>query len=161
MIKIMIVLVILACIGPFFLKGPDGKPLMTLDDWKPEFPEVLIDLLPKSAKGSLEDEAAVNEPTKVYRWQDEDGIWHFSTDADDADRGEVMELDGNINTIPAFVAPVKQESAPSTTASVSAMPSLTTIPIGQAQDLIKQAKNLQMTVDSRKAELDKVLGEDN
>lgn len=161
MIKILIVLVILACIGPFILKAPDGKPLMTLDDLKPVFPEVLIDLLSKNAQRSLKDAAAVNEPIKVYKWQDEAGAWHFSTDPNDADRGEVMELDGNINIIPALMPRAERDSAATTTASVSGMPSLTTIPIGQAQDVIKSAENLQMTVDSRKAELDKALGKDN
>mgnify|MGYP006134826179 FL=1 len=33
MIKVMVFIVILACAGPFFIKGPDGKPLLTIDEF--------------------------------------------------------------------------------------------------------------------------------
>jgi len=45
MIKLMIGLLIIACLAPLFIKGPDNKPLMTLDGWRFELPTQIPDLL--------------------------------------------------------------------------------------------------------------------
>ena len=41
MIKLLIGLLIIACIAPLFIKGPDGEPIMTVDDWAINLPETV------------------------------------------------------------------------------------------------------------------------
>ncbi len=76
--------VIAAVVAPFFLKI-DGVPLMTTD-------ELIDDHTP----------AALKTPTRVYRWQDADGSWHFGSepppDAHGA-RVESIEIEERITTL--------------------------------------------------------------
>lgn len=75
----MVVLVILACIAPFFLKGPGDTPLITPD--KIKLPDIKL-------PGRKNIDTRPNIPTNrgsrlknkiaIYRWQDKDGAWHFT-----------------------------------------------------------------------------------
>ena len=75
----IIVLVILACIIPFFLKGPDDRALISPDQIK--LPKIKLpqkvneDTRPQAIalKGSPEA-----KHRKVYKWKGKDGIWHFT-----------------------------------------------------------------------------------
>jgi len=141
-IKLIIVIVILACIGPFFIEGPDGAPLMTLDDLMPE--ESVVP-------------AAPSEPVTVYKWQDEDGIWQFSTEP--VDRADVQEvvLDGQVNTMPA--PSVRQPAGTGNLDSgISALPDgMTSVAPDKLEEMVKTATELQDTVDSRKEDIDEAV----
>ena len=98
-IKLMLFVVVLAMAGPFFMTGPDGRPLLTLQ--KLGFPSVsqlkqMVSAarnnikLPNSATENTTSstaEASVS-PTiahaargKVfYKWQNDQGTWQFSND---------------------------------------------------------------------------------
>lgn len=152
MIKIMIVLLILACGGLFFIKGPDGEPFLTLGDFKPDFS------LPSAASltAKLGEDSISSKPVKVFRWQDEDGNWHFSNKEADAEGAETIEL-AETNTMPAFKAPEQTKTA----AVSTSQPNITLLPsIGQGLETLNQAKQLQSTIDKRKADLDKALQTD-
>ena len=152
MIKLLIGLLIIACILPLFIKGPVGKPIMTLDDWKPEVPESL---------SGLADDARqeVKEPATVYKWQDEKGQWHFSNQPPDIPEGaEEMELTGDINIMDAYVPP---EPEPTTTTAAANVPGITgpmTVAPEQVKEMMETVTNLQQTVDDRKKELDQMTG---
>jgi hypothetical protein len=75
----MVVLAILACIAPFFLKGPGNTALITPDRIKlpdkklPGRKNVDTRLnTPKTTASRLKDQVI------IYRWQDKDGTWHFT-----------------------------------------------------------------------------------
>ena len=90
-IKLMLVLLIVAMFLPMWLRGPDGKPMMSLDDWVSipsdlgETPSRLLEQISSAADSAL-DKAPVPEPDTApakaasgfYRWQDDQGVWHFS-----------------------------------------------------------------------------------
>ena len=57
LIKLMVGLVIIACIAPLFIKGSSGEPLMTLDDWKINVPVQL-----KGLVGNLTSGAKMSPP---------------------------------------------------------------------------------------------------
>ena len=58
--SIILVLVLVgAVLAPMYIKGPNGQPIMTADDWVPEKPAAL----------------APDKP--VYKWRDEFGVWQF------------------------------------------------------------------------------------
>ena len=52
LIKLMVGLVIIACIAPLFIKGSSGEPLMTLDDWKINVPVQLKGLVGNLTSGA-------------------------------------------------------------------------------------------------------------
>ena len=138
--KGMILLLVAGFIGLFLIEGPNGEPIMSLDDFKPETPEVME--LPRA-------------PTKVYKWQDENGAWQFSDKPVDAEGAEEMELDGDINIVPGFKAPRKtvvneEKTRPN-------IPSgLTSVSPEKISEMMDTVNNLQETVDQRKADVDKV-----
>jgi hypothetical protein len=83
----MILIVLLACVVPFFIKGLDERPLMTLEYWKMDMPELPMDLLTEAVQESV---PVTPEVTEGYRWQDENGVWQFSNNPNDALGPEVM-----------------------------------------------------------------------
>lgn len=87
-IKLMMFLVVLALAAPFVMKGPDGKPLMTLDDIKipdismPEeikqLPGKVEDMQRQISNATQGDKSSSGNSSKVYSWVDEQGNQHYS-----------------------------------------------------------------------------------
>ena len=106
--KYLLLLLLLAVVVPMLIKGPNGRPLMSVDDWLPDRDTIrnnwtrLTALFQSSpGDGSLGREKApqATEPSsglvinstehpeympsapsgKLYRWRDDSGHWHFST----------------------------------------------------------------------------------
>lgn len=102
------VLVCFALGLPLLMKGPDGRPIMTLDDWVPDIsidtqmvPEAgdsLKTILSPSFTGEdgnmgfghpdqhesgLGSHSAPVIGRKMYKWQDDTGRWHFSNEKPD------------------------------------------------------------------------------
>ncbi len=144
MLKFMVLLLIAAFVGLFFVKGPDGERMLTLDDFKPDVP-------------ALATEAESTAPTKVYKWQDENGVWQFSNQPQDEALGETVEYDGKINTMPA-VDSASSGSRPGERPSLVIPSGLTTVSGEQAADMMETVNHLQQTVDERKAQLDAMSG---
>lgn len=148
MVKLIILVVILGCVGLFVVKGPDGEPLMTVEKLFEGFPTSLSDLLP--ADTEAKEAPAI---TKIYKWKDENGVWQFSNSPVDEEGAEIMELDGQINTVQAFKAPPttkKEKKGP------TAIPGVMTVSPQQAGNMMDTVKNLQETIDQRKAEMDAI-----
>jgi hypothetical protein len=159
-LKIMAFLLVAAFVGLFFIDGPNGKRIMTVDDFIPSVPASLDDLAPADIVPS--------GPTKVYKWKDENGIWQFSNKEEDSqglvgNAVETMELDGDINIMPAVDIPPRQTSRldEETTkkSKLSSLPSgLTSVSPEKIGEMMDTVNNLQDTVDQRKSELDKING---
>lgn len=142
LIKIIIFIVILACAGPFFISGPDGEPLMTLDDLMPAAPDV-PDIVPAA-------------PVTVYKWQDENGIWQFSTEP--VEGAETMELDGQVTVMDSLDPKDLQRLSGESTAKPAAfkIPSgVTTVAPDQVEKMMESVNSMQDTVDERKQEIDR------
>jgi hypothetical protein len=146
--KIMIKLLLLALVGavvaPMLMKGPDGKPLLSWEDFfsVPEETKMLPDAEPSSPAGL----------TTVYKWKDKDGVWHFSDKPHDHETNEKLTYNPNANIIQSLA---KKEEEPE--AEVKAVPiepeptspGLTTVPLDQVPELMDQAKQYQDMVDQR------------
>lgn len=75
-IKLLMFLVVLALAAPFFMKKPDGSPMLTLQS---------IGLKSVADKvDAVKHEVSVPKTAQVYRWQDEKGVWHYSDQAQTA-----------------------------------------------------------------------------
>ena len=148
MIKVMILALIAAFVGLFLVDGPSGEPILKLADLKPETPQRV---------------STPGEPTRVYKWKDENGIWQFSGEPVEGKDVEVMELDGKINTLPAV--PVAAHNAGGVQGSASGpsaiLSGLTSVLPGKIAEMMDRVNNMQATVDDRKALVDKNTGVTN
>ncbi len=89
-IKLLLLLIGLGVIAPMFIRGLDGEPIMTLDDWVPHslirWSENTIDGL-GSWGDALSSEtplmhhsppAVIGAGAEIYTWRDNQGVLHFS-----------------------------------------------------------------------------------
>jgi len=75
----LILLVLLACILPFFLKGPRNERLLSPD--KIKLPEInFLKKHPRDTRSLLHPQKS--DPgiklKKIYQWEDKDGVRHFT-----------------------------------------------------------------------------------
>lgn len=148
-IKILILVVIAACVAPFFIEGPDGEPLMTLERLTGEsiVPEPVPDQQP-------------SETVTVYKWQDDDGVWQFSNTPVEAPGVEIMELDGDINIVPSTpTSSAEKVETRGLTTSIPKIPGgLTSVSPEAISEMMGTVDNLQDAMDRRKAEIDQATG---
>lgn len=80
-------------VGPMYIKGPTGAPIMTAKDWVPEALEQ-----PTNLTGEV--------PAGVFKWTDADGVVHFSDVRPDVEGVTTMDV-GHTMTLPseAFTGP--------------------------------------------------------
>ena len=80
-LTLMSFLLLAALVGPFFLRGPDGQPLMKVADVV-STPEML------------------REPVAVHRWQDEHGVWQFGEKPPETGLSEMLHVDAEASLTP-------------------------------------------------------------
>lgn len=127
-VKLMMFMLVLALAGPFIMKGPDGRPLMSLKDLSlPDFslpgkaPEQLSGKEQEAWIAWTDEQAAPKEP-KVYvidpssqepvtakagvfyRWKDGNGVWQFSNLPKAGTPNIVVETDPNANVLQSLSA---------------------------------------------------------
>ena len=68
-----------AIVAPYFIKGPDGQPLMEAEEQLADLPDM----------GSVVPQG----PVVVHRWQDENGVWHFSNEVA-PNQSQALQIDG-------------------------------------------------------------------
>ena len=148
-IKLMILVVVAAVAAPFFLKGPDGRPLLSWD--RLHAPEVRLPDLGKAAdtmKESLRaEEEAHAKPVEVFKWQDEEGGWHYSDNNEQGRQAQKLTVDPNANLShfePAKASEHKEQAA-SARENSDPSPSITfpaSISLGKIPTLIDDARNV-------------------
>jgi len=105
-IKLLLLALVLALAAPFVIKGPDDRPLMTLDDiqnpdgltgWLQSIPQVGSTLQEEvTGKGT----APAKGKTSVYSWKDEQGNVHYSNIAPTETASvETIKVNPNMNVI--------------------------------------------------------------
>ena len=92
---ILTLALIAAVAGPFFMKGPDGAPLMTVD-------KVVEDNVPDTLRS-----------TEAYRWQDASGKWHFSDEPPQQSGAEQFTITPNHTTLERGWAPAEKDTGSS------------------------------------------------
>ncbi len=92
-IKMIFLLVMLGFVAPMFIRGPDGKPIMSMDDWIPHsaiawttksyhrisnwFDELGSPTVIQSQDGDVIP-SITGAGAEIYSWRDENGVLHFS-----------------------------------------------------------------------------------
>ena len=102
-VRLMMLVLVLALCGPFFIKGPDGRPLWTIGTTIAKVRGWLADM----TSGSVLENAPVigEQEVTVYRWRDADGVWQFAAEPPAGVTAEAMQIDTRTNAV-AFEIPV-------------------------------------------------------
>ena len=118
-IKILLVLLVIALAAPFVLKGPDGEPLMTLDEiQEPDGVQHFVESF--SQIGNPFQEERKDKPassasphktrTQAYSWRDEQGRVHYSNiKPTGVAKVEAIKVNPDLNVIKADKPPGEGE----------------------------------------------------
>jgi hypothetical protein len=142
-IRFMIAIVVIAITAPFFISGPNGTPIMTLDKLKFSKPSL------PGFGGS--DETVVTET--LYRYQDEQGVWHCTNQVPTDNIAEQIEISTDINLIQ---APPTAPTSRTSESNISANP-LTAITRGG--EIMEDAQAVQEITDDRLDQMDQSLND--
>lgn len=157
---------------PLFLVGPNGKPMMSLEDWTPDLTALkrVINTAKNVAHNgelaSMEGLSVIGEsltasakpasPQTLYKWKDKKGVWQFSSTPppEDVDNAQMQALPKMANVMqPVVVREAVDKEGPSRSVS---LPFPTTIPLQDIPKLVEDARNVQKLSDGRQAALDKI-----
>lgn len=139
--KLMALVVVLALAGPFFIRGPDGEPLVSVNN-------IRHDLSVAGAGFARHWQKLITrfrpdaETVPVYRWQDADGSWHFSESANPDGTGELIYVDPNQNVVPGYDDLGAQQSDSEASK-------------GNIRGILDETHNARQLMDERNAEIEK------
>lgn len=157
-IKLLILLLILACAAPFFLKGPNGRPLINLDKYK--LPDLLIpsiddfkNTLGLSSSDGNKATVVKKGAIQVYKWRDERGVVHYSDRQDSGQKAKLTQIKG-ITILPTNQTTQVPKLPEKNTVN---LPGLTTVPLGEISKLIKDAKQVEQLLQDRKLRQDAII----
>ena len=122
--KFLLIVLVAALAAPFYIKGPNGQPLMTLKDLNlpsfsssKQFNNVSEKLTGKAKDAWLQwggdnsDSEIIAKATDAegnlieaannvyYRWKDKDGVWQFTSQPNPNAKNILMKIDPNANII--------------------------------------------------------------
>ena len=142
-IFIMLVLVALAFAGPMLLKKPDGTPFM----------ESPLDYFSSDSKGVNNTQTSINSSQSFYKWQAEDGTWHYSDQPQEGKNIETVTVNTNTNLIQGLrieKEEVKEpEKADEGRQETSSIPLPMTVPFEKISEMLDDATNVQQLMDDR------------
>jgi hypothetical protein len=145
-IKLLIFIIILACIAPFLLKGPDGKPLVSADAISlptlPSWTEI------KNKSSRFFNWGGSQQNIQVYKWIDKKGVTHYSDKNDPRYSSTLTEIKP-LNVLSTH----KMEKAEISDGSVG----LTTIPLQSRPKLIDDTKQVKKMMEGREQQIEKAL----
>ena len=163
-IKLILLVVAAAMAAPFFLKGPDGAPLLSWD--RLHAPEVRLPDLGKAADTMREGLGAAEEarakPVEVFKWHDEEGVWHYSDNNEQGRQAQKLTVDPNANLShfePANASGHKEQTV-SARENTDPSPSITfpaSIPLEKIPTLIDDARNVDKLQKERLERQERVL----
>jgi len=108
-IKLIVLALVLSYASLFVIRNPDGTPIRTLDSLIPSFNfsgtssgigatvNSLLTVFNNESNEATNEESASNrevavQTREIYRWQDEQGTWHYTDTPPPGVNAEVMAL---------------------------------------------------------------------
>jgi hypothetical protein len=145
-IFIMCVLVTIAFVGPMLIKKPDGTP----------FIKSPLDWFSTSLAGLHNNESSSSNSQSFYKWQDDDGTWHYSDKPPAEKNIETVTVNTNTNLIQGLRV-VKKNEQPIIEKNLQpkVKNSPMTFPIEKISKILEDANNIQQLMDNRNKKMNK------
>lgn len=163
MIKLFLPLLMLAFVVPMIMPGPNGKPVMSINDWLPNATSIervrsgVMSYWNKLTAG-IEKNTGLDvapEPEQIFKWQDANGSWHFTNRANMASKdAQKQALPTATNTMAPPPTVERDHDSDTNTKPSIPLPLPTTIPVDKIPQLIDDAKNLQKLSQDRAKQMD-------
>jgi hypothetical protein len=149
-----------ALIGPFFIKSPDGKPVMEMPTAQDFIPEQLFSGGSNSNTGS----PLSSDGPSYYKWQDEQGQWHYGDQPPtDSSKVSTLQVDTNTNIIQGLkIEPEVTEGIPQEVNQQQKLPDRLTsgeLSMENAVNSINDALLVRDMMESRNEQLKAITGE--
>jgi sporulation protein YlmC with PRC-barrel domain len=143
-IFIMLVLVAIAFAGPMLMKKPDGTPFMEA---------------PWQSSDSSNSAPSINSNQSFYKWQDEDGTWHYSDQPQVGKNIETVTVNINTNLIQGLRIEKKEEKViekevKKPEPESPSIPLPMTVPMEKVSKMLEDASNMQQVMDNRNKQIE-------
>lgn len=165
--KLLLLLLVAACAAPFILKGPDGRPYLTLDRLKA--PDVAIPDLPDLKTPYRKIKTAIvsnheDQPVQVYKWRDESGVWHYSDQKAADGSSTVISVNPAQNQVHFEETPSRENASDGASTehsedAATQAPSSLLPTIGNAKRLMEKARGVNQLAEKRQREQDRIINE--
>ena len=148
-IFIMCVLVAIAFAGPMLMKKPDGTPFITSPfEW-----------FSTNLQGTKSHDSRSMTNQSFYKWQDEEGTWHYSDQPQAGKNIETVTVNTNANLIQGLRIEKKKEQVivekkPEVKAESSAIGLPMTVPLEKVSKMLEDANNMQQLMDNRNKQIE-------
>lgn len=144
----LVVLVIIAFLGPMLMKKPDGTPFMEA---------------PWDSASDSSFSQSVNTSQSFYKWQDENGTWHYSDQPQSGQNIETVTVNTNANLIQGLRAEKKEEEKEEKVEKkeepkTPGIPLPMTVPLDKVSKMLDDANNMQQLMDNRSKQIDQATG---
>lgn len=149
--KITTKLILLGMVGlaaaPFILKKPDGTPWLNLKE--------LLNSTDKAVAKVEEVIPTPKKPTKMYKWQDSEGKWHFSDKPSNDFDSSKVQLDAAYNQMKHIDLPdgfgdgKKDEDQRFNPEDGNSTVPLTTAPLEKVPEMLQEIERVQDRMEER------------
>ncbi len=160
--KMLFVVMGIGLIAPMFIIGPNGKPMMTFNDWMPNIDSIkgqvgTVTELGSSLIGAEDSQNQANGPGKnFYKWQDQNGVWQYSDKPNPSGQSQTVYVnpDANILSSAAFTGKLEDAKPTRKKSFAISMPKVGTASVADVPKLVEDVNNMQGLMDSREGTLD-------
>ena len=173
-IKLVCVILVLGLAGPFIMRAPNGEPYLDYRNFVPNLSSLksrwdsveLPSLDGDNGSGEVSDSRDINTwgKTRVFRWQDEEGVWQYSDSPPPDTDAEVMWFDPNENIVLGQSVETVEEEAETETENDAQAPGFElplplTVAPSEVSKLIEDTKQVQELMQQRNEMLESTGGE--
>lgn len=164
--------------GPFIMRGPDGQPLMDYRDFFPSMSSIKASTqrwwnnigAQLSKNGDSINSVGENSnttgidtwgKTRVYQWQNEEGVWQYSDQPPENTESEVIWLNPNENVVLGGSSPVNEVADEEDSDAKDPgfeLPLPLTVSPSEVPTLIEDAKKVKELLETRNEMLESVSG---
>ncbi len=159
-LKLLMAVVVLAVMAPFYLKDKQGDALISLNELKipdlsmPKIPEgvksMISNISPEELIGS--QTSSSKETIEIHKWQDKDGTWHFSSsdNSREGDKSEVVTITlNNKNRYEPMPPPEQKNREAVSGIDVENITPSILLPFTHGKETMDQARQVQKLLEQR------------
>lgn len=147
--KLLLLALVAGLAAPFFLKGPNGQPLLNYKDFIPTPDSIMNSVTPKAE-------------IKMYKWKDAKGHWQFGDNPPEGVAANEMHVKTQINSMKTIELPdgfkdninTEEDTNPRFDPLSSGASPLSTAPIEKVPEMLDQIEGFQQKLDDRAKTLD-------